>query len=754
MNIVELNDRIDDFLKKYESELGKDVKALKNEHAIAKSEEWQRKLDEFDEQERVLQIGIIGRVKAGKSSMLNALLFNGNDILPKAATPMTAALTIMEYSDTVRAEVEFFTQSDIDEIQRNHDIYLTKLQELTQLKLDEQITRKTKRKGLGIGTTNPLTPEEQKECQDLAVKQASREMKDDATFASYDQYERIKQSGKSLAELERCKIINAASVDELMNGALNKFVAADGEFMPYTKSVTLYIPEQGLQGLRIIDTPGINDPVTSREDRTYQLLQDCDVVLLVSPSGQFLSSEDTELLTRVTTKEGTQQAYIIASQADSQLFGSESAGLTHPSDVTQRISMNLTTHAQNVLQKQAQDYPEMRVVADRLMKNNVICSSSVAFSMLQRFDAQDTWDSNLQHVWSNLNQKFPGVFGDRSLAKGALQQMANMDKLHQIIEEVRTNKKQIQAARKADFENSKRSALRDYLKAWEDRIDAQIYHIENADVNELINQQKDLESKQEKIQFRVGGIYSDLISEIKLDLNQQLNNKLKEEMRRYSQVADEAQGYQSESYTTRQKRDGIWGGFKDFFDGGERVTYTVTYTTINATAIRRELESVRSNLQDELGYIADVYTKEWKKKIYNQIVTELEKILGNGEVDIGMIVRTVRSVLAQIPEASFQIKDSLPKDLKKSGRLKDSEAEFYLSNAEEYVSGMRTTVKGDISAYMKMLVADLTQIDVAKELSSGLSEDLQKLVNEIQNKQASLYLYQGMKKELEMLKSE
>lgn len=753
MNIVELNDRIDDFLKKYESELGKDVKALKNEHAIAKSEEWQRKLDEFDEQGRVLQIGIIGRVKAGKSSMLNALLFNGNDILPKAATPMTAALTIMEYSDTVRAEVEFFTQSDIDEIKRNHDIYLKELQKLTQSKLDEQITRKTKRKGLGIGTTNALTPEEQKECQDLAVKQASREMKNDATFASYDQYERIKQSGKSLTELEQYKIINAASVDELMNGALNKFVAADGEFMPYTKSVTLYIPEQGLQGLRIVDTPGINDPVTSREDRTYQLLQDCDVVLLVSPSGQFLSSEDTELLTRVTTKEGTQQAYIIASQADSQLFGSESAELTHPSDVTQRISMNLTAHAKNVLQKQAQDYPEMRVVADRLMKNNVICSSSVAFSMLQRFDAQDTWDSNLQHVWNNLNQKFPGVFGDRSLAKGALQQMANMDKLHQIIEEVRTNKKQIQAARKADFENSKRSALRDYLKAWEDRINAQIYHIENADVNELKNQQKDLESKQAEIQFKVGDIYSDLISEIKLDLNKQLNNKLKEEMRRYSQVADEAQGYQTESRTTREKRGGILG-FIDFIDGGKRVTYTETYTTINATAIRRELESVRSNLQDELGYIAGVYTKEWKKKIYNQIVTELEKILGNGEFDIDMIVRTVKSVLAQIPEASFQIKDSLPKDLKKSGRLKGGEAEFYLSNAEEYVWSLQTTVKRDIDEYMKTLVTTLKQIDVAKELSSGLSEDLQKLVNEIQNKQASLYLYQGMKKELEMLKPE
>lgn len=754
MNIVELNDRIDDFLKKYESELGKDVKALKNEHAIAKSEEWQRKLDEFDEQGRVLQIGIIGRVKAGKSSMLNALLFNGNDILPKAATPMTAALTVMEYSDTVRAEVEFFTQSDIDEIKRNHDIYLTELRELTQLKLDEQITRKTKRKGLDIGTTNPLTPEEQKECQDLAFKQASREMKDNATFASYDQYERIQQSGKSLADLKQYKTIDATSIDELMNGALNKFVAADGEFMPFTKSVTLYIPEQGLQGLRIVDTPGINDPVTSREERTYQLLQDCDVVLLVSPSGQFLSSEDTELLTRVTTKEGTQQAYIIASQADSQLFGSESAGLTHPSDVTQRISMNLTAHAQNVLQKQAQEYPEMRVVADRLMKNNVICSSSVAFSMLQRFDVQDAWDSNLQHVWNNLNQKFPGVFGDRSLAKGALQQMANMDRLHQIIEEVHANKKQIQASRKADFENSKLNALRDYLKAWEGRIDAQIYHIENANINELIGQQRDLESKQAEIQAVVGEIYSDLIFNIKLDLSQQLNSKLKEEMKSYREASDRAEESDTESYTTKVKREGMWGGFKNMFDGGETVVRNRTYTTVNAKHIRDKLQEIVKDLNDDLERIAETYKHHWKKEVNKQILNQLERILGVGEFDNRMVARVLNNVLVQIPEVSFQIEDDLPSDLKKSSRLKGSEAESYLSNAQEYVWSLQTTVKRDIDEYMKTLITNLKQIDLAKELSSGLSEDLQKLVNEIQNKQASLYLYQSMKNELEVLKPE
>ena len=43
--------------------------------------------------DRLLRIGIVGAVKAGKSSLLNSLFFKGQDILPKAATPMTAALT-------------------------------------------------------------------------------------------------------------------------------------------------------------------------------------------------------------------------------------------------------------------------------------------------------------------------------------------------------------------------------------------------------------------------------------------------------------------------------------------------------------------------------------------------------------------------------------------------------------------------------------------------------------------------------------
>lgn len=748
MDIIQLNNQIEEFVNKYD--FSHDALALKQEHAIQKSEEWQRVLDSFAEQGRVLRIGIIGRVKAGKSSMLNALLFNGNDILPKAATPMTAALTIMEYSENVSAEVDFFTQQDIEQIKKKHDAYLIELDKKIKEREQENIERIKKKKGL-LDKLAPLSANEKQECCEKARSQAERDMKNDPSFASYDQYRRIKESGKSLSDLEQYRTISAGSVEELMNGALNQFVGSSGAFMPFTKSVTLHIPEKGLQGLQIIDTPGINDPVTSRGERTEQLLQDCDVVLIVSPSGQFLSSEDTDLMHRVTTKEGTQQAYLIASQVDNQLFGSESQGLSDPIHVLERISDNLTKHARNVLAKQVQEYPSMKVAADKLSKNNVICSSSVAFSMQQRFNEQHTWDANLQHVWRNLNQKFPDVFSHEELAKNALNQLANIHQIHQIVSEVTANKEQILAQRRIDFENGKRTALQGYLKAWADRINEQIHQIQHADVDELRKQEAELKNQQATIDANVGGVYDDLISDIKLNLSKQLKDKLKSEMRRFDSVSDDAQGSETEyeEYQVKEKRGG-WGAPLDWFDGGKTVTKTRShsYTTVKAKPIRRAIEEIRSNLEDELGHLSESYLQAWKKKIYSQVVSALREAMGDGELDVNIIARAVKNVLARIPEASFKLEDDIPKSLKKTGKLTGYEAESFIDDAEDYISNLKDVVNKDISAYMTTLVSNLKKIDLPKELTADLENNLKQLLSEIENKEASLFNYQGIQKEL------
>ena len=54
-------------------------------------------IQRFEQDQQTLNIAIMGQVKAGKSSFLNALLFDGKPVLPTAATPKTANLTRISY---------------------------------------------------------------------------------------------------------------------------------------------------------------------------------------------------------------------------------------------------------------------------------------------------------------------------------------------------------------------------------------------------------------------------------------------------------------------------------------------------------------------------------------------------------------------------------------------------------------------------------------------------------------------------------
>ncbi|GAA8902463.1 hypothetical protein VN0944_05550 [Helicobacter pylori] len=77
--------------------------------------------------------------------------------------------------------------------------------------------------------------------------------------------------------------IQADSLEEL-NQKLYQFVGKEGKFMPYTKAVQISLNNPNLKDLEIIDTPGVNDPIVSRETCTKALLKECDVVFVISPS--------------------------------------------------------------------------------------------------------------------------------------------------------------------------------------------------------------------------------------------------------------------------------------------------------------------------------------------------------------------------------------------------------------------------------------------------------------------------------------
>ena len=378
MNIVKFTKELEAIIAKYD--LGNEVSLLKQDNSISKSSELEAEIEGMQKDGRTLKLGIIGRVKSGKSSLINALIFDGEDVLPKAATPMTAALTVLKYGQNLEAEVDFFSEEDLRDIKEDAARFQKRKSEMAEAKFNELIeSEKGKQKLI-----KKLDEAKEAELRKRAMNFAEQEMRNDAALsAAAEPYERIKHSGVNSANLDEFKNISAASMDEL-NRKLYDFVGADGKYMPFTKSVTLKLDQESLKDIEIIDTPGVNDPVVSREERTKQLLKTCDVVLVVSPSGQFLSSEDTNLLDRVTKKDGIREVYLVASQVDNQLFGSEKekGGGLLPK-VLENIKETLSTQQSKVLGEMKAQSPEVGDSLDELINSKVLLSSAAAFYMMK-----------------------------------------------------------------------------------------------------------------------------------------------------------------------------------------------------------------------------------------------------------------------------------------------------------------------------------------------------------------------------------
>lgn len=313
-----------------EQGLQEKAKPFMSDNAVIKTEELEKTLKEMQTEDRDLKVGIIGCVKAGKSSLLNALIFEGVEVLPKAATPMTASLTILKYANTLSAEVEFYSPKDIAELENEHERYVREFNRIVEEEVKKQKEKQSlsnrAKEGLKSLSNkfnrnkNPeAAPKENILSDEEIVKRAERIAKDklkgdERLVSSYDQCEKMKESGLLNTENLDPRI-QANSLQEL-NQKLLQFVGADGKYMPCTKAVQISLNNPNLKDLEVIDTPGVNDPIASREERTKALLKDCDVVFIVSLSNQFLTDSDMSLFDRVSNKEGLQEIYFVASQAN------------------------------------------------------------------------------------------------------------------------------------------------------------------------------------------------------------------------------------------------------------------------------------------------------------------------------------------------------------------------------------------------------------------------------------------------------
>ncbi len=373
-------------------------------------------------------------------------------------------------------------------------------------------------KAFGRNKSAEAVPKERvlsdKEIVKRAERIAKNELeKDTKLVSSYDQYEKMKKSGLLNTENLDPRI-QANSLQEL-NQKLLQFVGANGKFMPCTKAVQISLNNHNLKDLEVIDTPGVNDPIASREERTKALLKDCDVVFIVSPSGQFLTDSDMSLFDRVSNKEGLQEIYFVASQADSAVCG-PSEVQKHLPTALENAQKALSSQLNSIMGALIENYPNQREIFEKAIKNGVILASGACFSMYKDFNNQASWERNQKtkeyhNALRNLKDFYPDAFNSDDKSKESLLFLSNMGAIKERLKKAAQRKEEIISQRLQDYAESQANNLHSFITQLLQDLEEEKKRVKNADISAIKEQIKTYEKLSGNIEVKFMEVYEEFI---------------------------------------------------------------------------------------------------------------------------------------------------------------------------------------------------------------------------------------------------
>ena len=474
-NLKQLITNIEPWQNKFTTELDqlKHIKTLYSD-----------KLERFSQEEQTLNIAIMGQVKAGKSSFLNALLFDGNPILPEAATPKTANLTRISHGDTHRLEVEFYDESDWQRIE--------------------------------AVANSEATHQEAK---------MAREQIDMVKKAGIDPIANIRQ-GTFVKE--------ADSTEDIMN-ILNDYAGNDGKYTGLVKMIRLYLPMPELKGYNVIDTPGMNDPVVSRTQRTKEEMANSDVVFFLSRASNFLDASDIDLLGQQLPEAGIKRLILVAGQYDSAIeqdgYNRDSLESTEK-NLTKRIGERAKTDLGKLAEMKEKAGQNQVASLLRSMINPVF-SSTYAYGFAN-WD-KSKWNSGMQHLYQQLTEMAEDEWNGYQFTQADWQRIAGFDPLVKAYEQAKEDKAVIIQEQKQGLLPEAQSNLTNWLDGFKQQVHERILTLETGDIAQLEKRQKQYQSRIANVANQLEDVMEQAIQNANQSQNE-ITRELKQGIQQNSQL--------------------------------------------------------------------------------------------------------------------------------------------------------------------------------------------------------------------------
>lgn len=585
-------------------------KANKSDIAVLEKliENFKIKTEDFYRENRKLNIGVVGQVKAGKSSFLNTLLFNGEEILPKASTPKTATLTKMEYAEHNIIQVEYYSVEEWEVLKDN-----------AMVDLDDEVYTSA-REIVSMVRRNGLEP--------IPYLKMGHEQ---IEFATYN--------------------------DLITN--LNNYVGEDGKFTPIVKAVTLYLNKEEFKGLSIVDTPGLNDPIASRTIRTKEFMEVCDVVFFLSQSGSFLDKSDWTLLSSQLPQKGVKKLVLIASKYDSgirdilrvkdddDIFGDDNTADNIPK-ACKIIKKKLKKRAKVKTEEFIKDL-FVRESSSELIEVIKQCSepiliSAMACNMANKKEEEYTKEE--RNVYAALKKFSDDIQND-------LRFLGNFYEVNTIFTDVIKEKEAILEQKARSFIPTATSELCSCLEEFKAKASKRLSVLEKNDRETLLEQKKFIESQINNIKADITTVFSELNAKLETEKAEGVR-ELREASKDYLDIKEKTgERVYTKSYTVS---DAKW--YNPFSWGKshkEYHTYTEHYSYMIASDA---IDNLRKFSIEAVNYVEKVFSdalelKEMKRKLLNVVVQNFD--MGSEKYDSALFRILVEETVSKIEFPIFNI---------------------------------------------------------------------------------------------------
>lgn len=671
---------------------------------------------------RKLSIGIVGAMKAGKSSFLNACIFGGKDVLPKAATPMTAALTRIRYSETPQATVHFYERKDWEKIEDNAQKY------------EEQLNTKYSNYCKIYDRSHADSTE------GVCSKQVFERtlFQQDVSEVLKSAKELTQMVGSNSAILEH--LGDADVLDGDIMAKLQDYVGARGRFTPIVNYVELEVNLPELEDLEIVDTPGLNDPIVSRSYATRQFLRACDVVILLSPCSQFMDANTVGLMANGLPDNGVRKVIVVGSKLDSGLLNEPKGSFAVAS---QHALNSYKGQFRNTMQQAMRNNPRRAGIMEKISESDLLFVSSTCSSMARKQKQHQPLSPAENLVLQNLHSNFPDF--DETL----LSSIGGISKVLKTLEAVRQQKAEIiHGKNNTLLETAQINHLRALDKIQQELTSSRIT-LQNSTSEQLLQRTEAIQQVMESSRGKLMYIFDGAAIGCKNKVNQLL-----------PQLTLEQQNHQRlDVQTSSEEHHGVEGtGLFGLIK--EHYSYTVTNNRVDVSEVVTNLEHHASTCQNTINQeFQYVFNREQLSHRIVEVVLDAfrKSDMEFDEDDIRLPLQNVLNELSS-PEIRFdyttyidKVESQFPSGYAENDDIhKLKSLQTRLLNEIDQDMGQQLTAALQMAANMLNKQA-VTFADRIQELLCG---ELEKLQGQIQERETYLAAYQQFDKTIQQMKKQ